>query len=343
LVGAGTASISKSSDGTAWTNTGVPSTFIGQDVAWNGLIWVVVGLDGAGPCLYWSSNTTTWSRITIPYLASPQSVGWNGTKWVIGGSAATGGSSAVSLPVGLFVFIPGTGIPTNCNFFSMGWNGTVWVAANGSGSYGVFTSPDGITWTANTGVSTLTHSVGIQLVKPFIVNPFGLTGPSGPTGPTGFTGFTGAFSFSGPTGFTGPTGPTGWYGSYGPTGRTGITGYTGWQPTGCVGSTGATGTTFSSYSLTLASPLTTVTSTVSANTVYSNTIRFPTAIPITQRVAVNEFLGQMTSGEYFRYVSMNFSNVNNYWELNTQIAPVLNLTPSTYTVQAGAIKINVYN
>ena len=344
-VGNGTASISTSTtNGASWTNTGVSTNFVGQDVAWNGVIWVVVGIESSQACLYWSSNTTTWYRILTPLMGQPQSVGWNGKKWLIGGSPPSGSSTSIlSLPTGLFSFVPATGsLPGNC--LSIGWNGTVWIAADGSGINGVFTSPDGVVWTAGTLSGAATHAVGIQQVKPFLATPFGVTGPTGPTGFTGLSGFTGHFSFSGPTGRTGPTGPTGWYGGYGPTGPTGRTGLTGVQATGTTAATGPTGASFSSYSLTLGQPTTTTTTAVSGGTLYSNTITFTTPISTDQRVSVNEFFGQMTDSTYFRYVAMNFSNVSNYWVLNTQIVPLTTMAASTtYTVQANALKINVYN
>jgi hypothetical protein len=184
-------------------------------------------------------------------------------------------------------------------------------------------------------------------VKPFLVTPFGVTGPTGPTGPTGGTGFTGPRSFSGPTGFTGPTGHTGWWGGYGTTGPTGITGITGWQPTGHTGYTGPQGITFHAYSLGLGSATTVPTSLVSFGTVYSNTITFTTTIPITKQVTINEFLGKMTDNTLFSFASMNFSNSNGYWCLNTKITPLANLTSNvSYTIPAGGpdggIKINVY-
>jgi hypothetical protein len=278
----------------------------------------------------------------IPSMSSPQAIGWNGLKWVIGGTPGSGGSSILSLPTGLFSFVPGIGsLPTNC--FSVAWTGNVWVASDGSGTSGVCTSPDGITWTS-AGLGVQVHSVGVKQVRPFLITPFGVTGRTGPTGPTGFQGSLGVFSFSGTTGPTGLTGYTGWYGFYGPTGRTGVTGITGVQATGCTGRTGPTGSTFSAYSIALGQPTTTTTTAVAAGTVYSNIITFTTGIPITQRVTVNEFFGQMTDSTYFRFTSLNLSNAGGLWTLDAQIVPLSTLAATTtYTVQTNAIKINVYN
>lgn len=341
-------SVAYSTDGTTWTAaSSVSASFTGQDIAWNGVIWVTVGtLSGTGAGLYWTATTTgTWSFIAIPYMTSPQSIAWNQRKWVIGG---TGGSTLLSLPTGLFAFVPGVGdLPAFC--YGLAWNGSVWIAGADQSPYGIYTSPDGITWTANSTTSgTYVHAVGVRQVLPFLITPFGVTGPTGRTGPTGFTGASGPFSFSGSTGSTGATGPTGFYGEYGPTGPSGVTGITGWQPLAPTGATGVTGTSFSVTSVTLAaSPTTTPSSFVNVNVTYSNVITIPTGVSTKYRVAVNDFLGKWasSSGATFTYNSLYFtSNVNGNWDLNAIITPyAAPMNAGTPYAIDSVIKINVYN
>jgi hypothetical protein len=317
--------VSYSTDGTTWVDTGIV-TNVAQSVSWNGFIWVVVGTDTNGSALFWTTDSAimSWKRLPIPYLTSPQHIAWNCSKWVI-----TGTNGTVSLPTGLFAFVKGT-VPSASE---LKWNGTVWTTLTSSGLY---TSPDGNTWTSVLG-GTFT-SVGVQQIIPFIITPLGTTGPTGFTGPTGPTGFTGTYGPSGSTGFTGPTGNTGWYGIIGPTGPSGPTGITGWQPLGTTGTTGSVGTSFSITS-------STVTPSFVASGSSPYTVAVTTTIPTSLYVSINDFNSTITSGAQTVYASIQsayFTVSGSVWVLTLALTtPSSLVSGNTYTF-SNPIKISQY-
>jgi hypothetical protein len=85
---------------------------------------------------------------------------------------------------------------------------------------------------------------------------------------------------------------------------------------------------------------------VAVGTQFNTTLN--TGIPISQRVAVNEFYGRVSSSgssSLVRYNSLYFTTSGNNWILNAYMVPVdIPLTANTnYAIDAGSIKINVYN
>jgi hypothetical protein len=96
--------------------------------------------------------------------------------------------------------------------------------------------------------------------------------------------------------------------------------------------------------VTLSPASTVATSTVAANTVYSNVLVVPTGITASARIGINEFRGLFTDGTYFTFMSIQFSsNVSSgNWDLNAIIKPISTMAANTYTLNSTALKINVY-
>jgi hypothetical protein len=58
-----------------------------QGLAWNGQLWVGVGIKSAGvPLIVTSSNATDWVERTSPFTTTIYGVAWTGTQWVAGGT-----------------------------------------------------------------------------------------------------------------------------------------------------------------------------------------------------------------------------------------------------------------
>lgn len=150
-VGSGTTgTIFTSTNGMDWiaATTNFFSGGQGSAVAWNGSMWVAVGLNGSSNTIATSSDGMTWFAATTTNFFSNVigglGVAWNGLIWVAVGGA---GSSTIATSTNGTDWNPAT------NFFSGGtghavaWNGSIWVAV-GSGTNTIATSIDGINWTA---------------------------------------------------------------------------------------------------------------------------------------------------------------------------------------------------
>jgi hypothetical protein len=147
--GAGTSTIAYSYNGTDWTAaTNFFSGGQGSAVAWNGSMWVAVGLNSSNNTIATSSDGMNWFPATTTNFFSSVigglGVAWNGLIWVAVGGA---GTSTIAYSYN------GTDWTAATNFFSGGtghavaWNGSIWVAV-GSGTNTIATSIDGINWTA---------------------------------------------------------------------------------------------------------------------------------------------------------------------------------------------------
>ena len=155
-VGLGTNSIAYSSGGSNnWVGvTGSNSIFsTGRGVAWNGTIWVAVGVGTSFSIAYSQDGSNNWTGVTgskTIFSTAGYGVAWNGTIWVAVGEGITN-SIAYS-----YDGITWTGVTSSNNIFSdyvlsVEWNGTRWVAVGQGTSNTIAYSFDGITWVGVTG------------------------------------------------------------------------------------------------------------------------------------------------------------------------------------------------
>jgi hypothetical protein len=164
--GIGTNVIAYSYDGITW----IPSTSaidiftvdgVCLSVAWNGVIWVAVGINSllmGSPIIAHSSDGINWTESNDSSIFSECiTVAWNGSIWLAGGGPGMGGSPLASSPDG----INWTAISNQIFvvYLSLAWNGIMWVAVSSrvAGSpypagVGAAYSYDGINWTAASGV-----------------------------------------------------------------------------------------------------------------------------------------------------------------------------------------------
>lgn len=155
---AGTAGqILYSNDGNTWNAaTGVPVTFRPQAFVGTGTMWVAVGTSLAGGTTtisLTSTNGAAWTQQTFPTPYGAVGVAWNGTNFVAGDVIT--GSRIFSSPDGV------TWTPHTVTIFGARpsyavWTGTQFIVD--SGSFDVWTSPDGITWGHN--INRLSASPG---------------------------------------------------------------------------------------------------------------------------------------------------------------------------------------
>jgi len=137
-VGVGGLGIAYSYDGINWTGTGITSGTLG--IAWSGSLWVAVGSN----FILYSSNGISWtSSASNPFSTRVNGVASNGTRWVAVGQ---GTNNVAYSNDG----INWTGILADGNTFTeygyaVAWNGSIWVAV-GEGTNSIIWSSDGITW-----------------------------------------------------------------------------------------------------------------------------------------------------------------------------------------------------
>jgi hypothetical protein len=163
--GNGTNQIGYSTDGTTWTASTTPTSSSVNGVAYNGTMWVAVGIDGAG------GNAVTYSYDGINWILSTsgssllrvgRSVGWNGTLWVAGGSQYSSSGSLLIYSFDGIIWAACNGI-TSSSWSDMqrpnalAWNGSLWivVAYNGTNYQTVYFSRNGIDWSRQISASNL--------------------------------------------------------------------------------------------------------------------------------------------------------------------------------------------
>jgi len=149
-TGTGVNTIATSPDGTTWTGR-TSQLASGYGVAWNGSLWVAVGISAGG--ISTSPDGITWTAQTSPFTTG-RGVAWNGSLWVAVGTGA-GTDKIATSPDG----ITWTGRTSSLNYgYGIAWNGSLWVAV-GNGANQIVTSPDGITWTGRTSPLAPVHGV----------------------------------------------------------------------------------------------------------------------------------------------------------------------------------------
>lgn len=146
---------------TGFTNTGLNQfTDQGNDIAWNGSLWVTVGNDiNNGNFIKYSSNPSAgWSNATIASLVakSVKKVKWIGSSWIAGGSDSSGGLILSSSDASTWLkanVAQETRVPSSIT--SIAWNGFTLAATGVSPlvSSIVYRDSNGI-W--NNGVNTFT-------------------------------------------------------------------------------------------------------------------------------------------------------------------------------------------
>ena len=100
-VGSGTNTIATSMDGIYWLGRGNTIFSSGNDVKWNGNIWVAVGtpIDANNKSIAYSYDGVTWSTPSQGNLFSISGikVAWNGSSWIAIGSDSAGNNVGTSV------------------------------------------------------------------------------------------------------------------------------------------------------------------------------------------------------------------------------------------------------
>jgi hypothetical protein len=174
IVGSSTGSpstIATSYDGNRWTAQSSTGPFTnGNDVAYNGSIWVAVGF--ANKNANNTYNSILSSTDGINWTARPtnapslKSIAWNGSIFVVVGNSTTAG----------IIFTSSDGIswteitpPVTTNLTSVVWTGKKFIAA-GVGSSSFCSSVDGRTWSVITLDTTSTTLVGSSIISKLASN-----------------------------------------------------------------------------------------------------------------------------------------------------------------------------
>ena len=158
--GSGTNSLAYSyDDGLTWTGLGTSTNFFtgyGNNIAWNGSMWVAVGFDPSVQIKY-SFDSINWSNsVSGNFTSAAYDVATNGSIFVAVGYDSTGvntikysrdGSNWLNSPTGFTSF--GNGVA---------WNGRMWVAVGqdtfGTATGRILSSYDALTWTPSISVPT---------------------------------------------------------------------------------------------------------------------------------------------------------------------------------------------
>jgi hypothetical protein len=162
----GISSIRVSINGTQWANASGDLFVEGNDVAWNGSIWVAVGRSATGlvaddRTIAYSSNGVNW-KFAQGFKGVGHGIAWNGSLWVAVGTdhlqipgsdnntilTSTDGINWNTVHTPNFFRTGPTGIGYGN---SVAWNGMVWVAGGYdyvdlSGSVNIITSKNGLDW-----------------------------------------------------------------------------------------------------------------------------------------------------------------------------------------------------
>jgi hypothetical protein len=140
-------------DGSNWTTQSTGTVFAGSpnvdDVTW-GQDKFMAGLGGAGRTYHYaySFDGLTWYPGGLIWAASgsyirPTRIRWNGSYWIAGGGSQNG---VTGLARSLDGFTWSNVGSVNSTITGLEWNGDVWLA---SSQGGLWSSPDGTTWTNN--------------------------------------------------------------------------------------------------------------------------------------------------------------------------------------------------
>jgi len=143
-----------SSDGSNWATQVTGTAFSGtpnvDDMTW-GQDKFMAGLGGAGRTSHYaySFDASTWYAGGLIWAASgsyirPTRIRWNGSYWLAGASTSQNGVTNLARSLDGFTWSNVGAITAGIT--GLEWNGDVWLA---SSQGGLWSSPDGITWTNN--------------------------------------------------------------------------------------------------------------------------------------------------------------------------------------------------
>ena len=148
-------SLAYSYNGINWTGLGTNIFGTCYGIAWNGTIWVAVGISGPGAPNYiaYSYDGIRWTGLgMIIFRYSGNGIAWNGAMWV----AVGWGDNTIAYSYDGINWIGlGTSIFTGSGA-DVAWNGSMWIAV-GDGSNAIAYSYDGINW-IGLGTSIFTSS-----------------------------------------------------------------------------------------------------------------------------------------------------------------------------------------
>ena len=144
-VAGGSANISRSTDGTTWSTTTLPSAATWTGIAYGNSYWVAVA-SGTDVMAYSSANGLGWRTATLPASASWIKVVYGVNMFVA--IATSGTSVAYSTSYGAS-WAAGTGLPSAV-WTGLAYGGGRFVAVSGTSSSQAAYSTDGIAWTSST-------------------------------------------------------------------------------------------------------------------------------------------------------------------------------------------------
>lgn len=136
--------IATSNNGIDWTPRSAP-LFFGNEVAWDGSTWIVVGSDvGSQPRVLTSLDGIEWTEVETPITDFVEGVATSGATWVLTGTSSSGGEPHIlTSPDGVEWTTSSSPFITGAE--SSFWNGQLWLAS-GWGAAPIATSEDGFEW-----------------------------------------------------------------------------------------------------------------------------------------------------------------------------------------------------
>lgn len=151
-VGDNTAQIGTSPDGVTWTQRGLGNTRTPSAVGFGNsriLVWCTFGGNGFGNAAYSTDQGATWTNYDPGINNTMYDMAWNNTRFVVVGSASVVAYSTTGLAGSWTIAtVPYSAV----TFTSVAWSPVLsrFVVLANTGQ--IMTSPDGITWTAQSQV-----------------------------------------------------------------------------------------------------------------------------------------------------------------------------------------------
>jgi hypothetical protein len=139
-----TYNIGYSYDGITWTGLTITYLSAINDIAWNGSIWIAVGVPVNNVSIIYSEDGINWNPVegTASILPTANGISWNGTMWV---AVGTGNTPIVYSYNGISWNTTSNLIFNISGGNKISWNGNMWIAS-GQGSNTLAYSYNGLTW-----------------------------------------------------------------------------------------------------------------------------------------------------------------------------------------------------